>query len=835
MLQIQKKTHSTSFLYKVIIVCLGFFLLSGCAKLSDPETSQSYHKDVIGFVDQNHTFEYRFNTRQSRIDGIYLWLGTSFGGNPENGKITFFLYNPIDASTPLAQASIKYQSYQPNIPVYIAFSLAEKPKSKSYKLVIRSTTSNGIQVYGRAEDYYPQGTAYQDSVPLPGDIAFRINYEYDFPTFWKDLRSILPQFNLITISLLFLFVPGFLFLSVTKISRFFNLSENIGLSVALSMALPVVIMVWTSLINIRWTQRAVWIIYLGIAILFILYVARSMLHSTNEWLSSHHSIKEIWISIIGWMGRNWQFIILMAIFVFTLIIRLIMIRDLAAPPWVDSVHHALLTRIIMEQGQLPDTYSPYIISDNARYHPGYHVIMAVFQWLSGLELQTGMLIFGQILNAAMVLAVFLFASTLTQNSKISLLAALISGVFTPMPAYYTSWGRYTQLAGLLILPAAYAMIKLCLSAKFARIKEKPIRILIFLSSGICCAGLFVIHYRVIFFLGLLLLALFIVRHLSLVKNSNILQYISRDYIFVLAVIVISVIIAMPWLISSLTELILPKIETSVKSNTSFSAHSWSYLTAASGLWTLYLAGAGILLGLFTRKKFVWKLMLWMTFLFIIANINRLRLPMSGLINNTSVEISLFLPVAVLAGYFMETIIHWIGRFVHGKWHLLYRTFIFGGILYLTFLGTQKLLPIMNPDTILAHQADIPAIHWIENNIPADETILINPLAWGYGLYTGADGGFWITPLSGRKTMPPPLLYGFDTQGKISRYVTKMSQIALEKAQNPLELHAFLQANGIHYIYFGAKGGEFSPTRLISSQLFDPIYHAEGVWIFTLNE
>ena len=31
-----------------------------------------------------------------------------------------------------------------------------------------------------------------------------------------------------------------------------------------------------------------------------------------------------------------------------------------------------------------------------------------------------------------------------------LAAALIVGVFTPMPAYYTSWGRYTQLAALLI-------------------------------------------------------------------------------------------------------------------------------------------------------------------------------------------------------------------------------------------------------------------------------------------------------------------------------------------------------------------------------------------------
>ena len=32
----------------------------------------------------------------------------------------------------------------------------------------------------------------------------------------------------------------------------------------------------------------------------------------------------------------------------------------------------------------------------------------------------------------------------------------------------------------------------------------------------------------------------------------------------------------------------------------------------------------------------------------------------------------------------------------------------------------------------------------------DATVLINPFTWGYGLYAGNDGGFWISPLAGRK-------------------------------------------------------------------------------------
>ena len=69
-------------------------------------------------------------------------------------------------------------------------------------------------------------------------------------------------------------------------------------------------------------------------------------------------------------------------------------------------------------------------------------------------------------------------------------------------------------------------------------------------------------------------------------------------------------------------------------------------------------------------------------------------------------------------------------------------------LWVAYTGAKQLIAIINPITVLSRNADLPAIEWVEKNIPVNETIVINPFAWGYGLYAGSDGGYWISPLSG---------------------------------------------------------------------------------------
>src|SRR5688572_28604170 len=56
------------------------------------------------------------------------------------------------------------------------------------------------------------------------------------------------------------------------------------------------------------------------------------------------------------LRHRWAWVL----FVLILAWRLFQVRTLALPAWVDSVHHTLLLRILLEQGQIPDTWAPYL-------------------------------------------------------------------------------------------------------------------------------------------------------------------------------------------------------------------------------------------------------------------------------------------------------------------------------------------------------------------------------------------------------------------------------------------------------------------------------------------
>jgi hypothetical protein len=120
--------------------------------------------------------------------------------------------------------------------------------------------------------------------------------------------------------------------------------------------------------------------------------------------------------------------------------------------------------------------------------------------------------------------------------------------------------------------------------------------------------------------------------------------------------------------------------------------------------------------------------------------------------------------------------------------------------------------------------------WIQEHIPANEEIMINPFYWGYNLYAGSDGGFWISPLAGRKTIPPPVLYGVGPADEIQR-ITSTCQAVINQGKDAQALWSTLHSQAIHYIYIGSRGGVISPQALRNSLLFKTLYSQNGAWLF----
>jgi len=815
-----------------ILLLLSLILsLSGCVTLADPEASQEYTSDPVGVIDAQTNLGQSFISRRSNLNGITIWITTSSGQTNKSSSnisnnINVKLYLNPEESSPVFTTTINVPASVNNVPLTISIPDQKNPAGQNYYLLL-TKDSGSIQINGRNEDAYPLGQAYVNNKPDDADIAFRISYNYDFISLVQDIKHSIGYFWIIAPLLVVLWLPGWLLLDLSGIRSRFEFGEQTAISTGLSLAMIPVIMLWTTILKIRWTSRGVFFAAgFLIAILIARLVYNGIISRRNHRKpgTSQSRRQTLTLAQIFNFLSN-KSIVLILIFLVSLAVRLIMVRDLATSAWVDSVHHALFTRLIIDNGTYPASYLPFLNINPTAYHLGFHSIVAALTWLSNIDITQSLLILGQVLNAFSVFSIYLFTTRLTRSSSAGLFAAIITGFLTPMPAYYTSWGRYTELTGLILLPVVLTLIQLWMDGN----PPKRIGWIIFLGA-ITAGGLFMVHYRVTAFLVCLTFS-YVVFDFVERRNGNQIKP-GRILSFVFSIAALGIILILPWFIRTLQNTVLPIVNNPVTSPVSFfQGFSWTYLTSTFGKQTLVLAGLGLIWSIINRRIFPFILIVWILFLILLANLDALRLPGGGLINNTSVEIMFFIPISILGGYFIDqTLNHWKALIPHQVMipSMGIILMIFGFIMY---LGAKQLVAIINPITILSRNADLQAIDWVSKNIPENETIVINPFAWGYGLYAGSDGGYWISSLSGRATIPPPVLYG---SGSGVNEINQQSQQIITLSPEPSALWEFLSSQQLHYIYTGAKGGVISPEKLASSGFFRVLYHQDGVWILSVK-
>ena len=458
--------------------------------------------------------------------------------------------------------------------------------------------------------------------------------------------------------LLTVWLPGWLLLEFSGLGTHLERGERWALAVGLSLAVVPIVLLWTSTLGFHWNGVTVWVAMAALAAASLWWGFQHRPIRSNPPAQPDPTLLEPSpddpVEPQSKAAANpWIPIALLAVLGASFFLRMAMVRDLAAPPWVDSVHHGVITRLILEEGRYPKDYAPYMEISTAHYHPGFHAALALFTSLSGLEIEHSMLFFGQALNALSILAVYLFTVTLTGQRLAGLIAALIAGFLTPMPAYYTSWGRYTQLASLLILPAAFTLLtRLVLDKPRRRADLLPggHTFNLLLLSGIACAGLFLTHYRAAAFFLLLMLAWMLVRDRSTGMETGEPGRLLQETGLLAGAGAVGLALSLPWWPGLLSTLIGPSLAWGAAPAKLFEGFTWGFLTSAQGMPVLWLAGAGLLLGLLTRRNFPLVLLIWAGLLFGLANLSALKLPGGGLVNNTSVEISLFMPLAAAAGY-----------------------------------------------------------------------------------------------------------------------------------------------------------------------------------------
>lgn len=505
------------------------------------------------------------------------------------------------------------------------------------------------------------------------------------------------------------------------------------------------------------------------------------------------------------------------------IARLLHLRDLVVPMWVDSVQHVEIVRLILDRGGVPESYLPFAEVAPFSYHFGFHALVAFAHWLSGAEIPITTLFVGQALNFAVVLSTYLLGTRMMGGRFAGLVSAAVVGVFSTMPAYYTSWGRYTQLTGMVILPVAVALGLEAFEQRRTRDRLGYVAL-----AGLVVGGLIVAHPRVtVFYLCFLLACAVAEIAASRGERSVTLSILATAG----ATGVVGMIFVAPWLSTMATSLLISVWQGASAVPAAVNPFPFDYFGSWVDRALIVLAAVGLVVAVARRNKAAITVVIWTGLMLLSGNPYLIGLPGGNIVSNGAVAISLFLPVALLVGYLATS----SADLLRAKsWPLPALVPVAVLFVVASFLGASRLAGVMNPSCVLFFPQDREAMEWIAENTPPDSTFLINSRHWQFDIYVGSDGGYWIPALTGRKTTMPSVLYALGSREYIAG-VNSVARTVSEASFSEGDVWAWLKKEGVDYVYIGYRGGPLAPEVFMDKPGFEGVYARHGVWVFRVVE
>lgn len=556
--------------------------------------------------------------------------------------------------------------------------------------------------------------------------------------------------------------------------------------------------------------------------------------------------------------------VLLAVFLATLWTRFVHIQNLALPPWVDPVHHVLMIRVAIEQGQAPYSLRPYLPLDNLPYHWGYHVVLAATMQLAGSALVKSVFWVGQIFSALHVLSCAALASYMWRRPLAGIAAGVVVGLVSIMPAYFLSWGRYTMLVGLLVLPA------LAIGWHSWLRTSRPAWLLV---AVILLAGLSMTHFLV------LLLALCLLTALSLIYLLRVSSWSEvRSFGWhASGGAVLALLLAAPWLWVIGRRLLLPAIDKpqQLTSGGDYVAMHEGLLWAGPNRLLLVLAMLALLWAFWRRSRVALAYAWWVVLLVVLANpwtagyllpvvggvllaggvVQRrwymvlvggalllvnpklVTIPYQWLITNDMVVLSLFVPISLLIGGLVHLLSTYLEQLHPPQWRAVARAGLIAALVAFAIwgrMGTWNLFDVVNPDTILATSADVDAIAWVAEHTPDTARFLINAAPWYHDADRGVDGGYWLLTLTGRWISTPPALFTYGPPDYVQSVQAVSRQVTAFQAGQEAQIHRLIEQEAITHIYLSSWGGPLTTEIFGDTTAYEQIYNHEGVVIFAVR-
>ncbi|NLD42996.1 MAG: hypothetical protein GX657_05820 [Chloroflexi bacterium] len=754
---------------------------------------------------------------------------------PAGAQLRLTLERTDRPGAPPVEASADLAGLRHNDTVRLTFPPLGDSAGAAYRATLSVADDYGLALWATSGDAYAPGEMLADGAPQVGDLTFTTECGVTWREVAGDLARMAARgWRLLPGVFLALVAPGWALDSLLLGGRRDDPWVRVGRLVALSLAFWALLALWSGAAGIHVGGRAAWgvLALLGLAAVWQAYRRRSQGAPPPRPLSRR----------VGEDGRpRWlrggevrlrpispADLAMVVVLVFAVAGRALNARALLAPAWVDGLHHTVLTRLISENGGVPESYLPYLPVEHLHYHFGFHAAAAALTWLTPLDPAQAVLVAGQALNALAALAAYTLATWLFGRRWAGVGAALVAGSLYYLPAYYVSWGRYTHLAGLVLLPAALQAAQRTLRRGGAR--HAPAAVLL-------AAGLALTHYRVLLFYLLawpLLLAWQGLRGRPTARRwgrmASAAGLVAGGTLVAIA----------PW-VWRMVGWVLPQLgsiyggwrATEGASN----ALSTGLLTAYWAGVLLWLAGLGLIVGLARRRGGAAFLGAWVGAWFLAANPRALGLHDIWLLDNEAVVISLWLPIAVLCGLLAAeagTAARWARSRLHWPrprgW---LGAALVGGTAMLAAAGTWAHLNLVNPVTVLVTEDDVAAFAWVRENTPPEALFLINSRLWVGDLVVGSDGGYWLPMLADRQTTLPCVLYHHGTPAYRAAITGLAAAVEEAPSLDDPALLGRLRQAGVTHVYVGARGGRLMPRDLDASPHYRTVYSSGPVRVYAL--
>lgn len=806
------------------------FLLAGCSPIVRAEQVTITGSTVLA---AHQSIGQSLVPNYDGLTGIEIYLDPKILSGTE-GEILFRLSPISDQSITLAKNVLPLSQVTQGGFYRFQFPAIPQSNRKDYYFSLELVGINQIEIAQAPGTAYLDGAMVVDQQPVDAQLAFQIAYD----PLWLAAglgKEILQWIGILLIAAFIALPPGWAILSLLD-HRWKErlLAVKLVFAASISLSIYPLLLLWTNLIGLHLGRGYAW----APPILGIVFL------TWKNWPPRLIPLNFDFIRKISWPDLTFIFVMLVIAAV-----RFWSIRTLDVGLWGDSYQHTVISQLIVENGGLFNSWQPYAELTTFTYHFAFHTWVAIFHWITGIEVAQGVLWVGQLINGLSILALYPLAIKLVNSRWVGIITIMIAGLFLPVPMIYVNWGRYTQLAGQVILPAAIYLLWEWLENE-DRKASWPIL------NWILWSGIGLAHYRVAI-LALLFLPAYTLARLPVTISWSFIKKITWIGLG-------SGVLFLPWFIRVFGGKIialfgviarLPSSSAGVFEDPAITVKPL-LMYASPLLWIVTIVVLGW--GLWQRNRSMLIFLFWWLLIFIAANPEWINLPGKELISSLTVAIAVYILIGPLLGaglgqFLAKTIDQsstWLNQarirnFRIPQANRVLEITISLSLCLVALMAaiSQKNLLEIDRYSLLA-RPDLRAFTWIKDHTPPDSKFLVNAfLAFNNYVPAGSDGGWWLALLTERGSTLPPINSGFE-QGPTVDYLQKTNQLIRLIKEQSIDsdiVHQELKARQVTHIYVGHLHGKdltngelFLTEDLLASSNYHLVYHQDRVWIFEIR-